>query len=214
MTRVEMTAVDGVRMLTARVLVVALAGMALAGMTSPSRADDITRAEGWFNKLTTYQAQFTQVASDGSNATGVFSLKRPYRSRFDYDDPLPLVLITSKTWLHVDEQDRREVTGYPLSETPLSLMLADPVRLRSPEVVTSSTAQDGVVYITIEQEDGEAAGKLVMEFSDQPFELRRWVITDANGITTSVLLSNPKKGLTLANKLFVPTDYPPDGPDN
>ena len=177
-------------------------------MTTPVKADEITRAEGWFNTLTTYQANFIQVASDGSNAAGVFSLKRPYRSRFDYDDPVPLVLITSKTWLHVDEEDRREVTSYPLSETPLSLMLADPVRLRSPDVATSSSSQDGVVYITIEQEEGEAAGKLIMEFSEQPFELRRWVVTDANGITTSILLSDPKKGLDLANKIFVPTDYP------
>ncbi|MCE2516900.1 MAG: outer membrane lipoprotein carrier protein LolA [Alphaproteobacteria bacterium] len=193
--------------------VLAGAGMAVVMVTS-AWADDISRAEGWFNKLTTYQAQFTQVASDGSNATGMFSLKRPYRSRFDYDDPLALVLITSKTWLHVDEADRREVTSYPLSETPLSLMLADPVRLRSPDVITTSASQDGVIYITIEQEDGEAAGKLVMEFTDQPFELRRWVVTDANGITTSVLLSNPVKGLDLANKLFVPTDYPNASPGN
>lgn len=186
------------------VIVVALAQ--LMGLR-PAQADSITEAENWFNNLTTYQAKFTQVSSDGSHATGVFSMRRPYRSRFEYDDPVPLVLITSKTWLHVDEEDRREVTSYPLSETPLGLLLDDPVRLRSPDFTTSSGVQDGILFIAIEQEDGEAAGKIVMEFTQDPIELRRWVITDANGITTSVFLTDPIKGKKLANKLFVPTEY-------
>jgi outer membrane lipoprotein-sorting protein len=171
-------------------------------------ANDITKAENWFNDLTTYRANFTQTSSDGSHATGVFSLKRPYRSRFDYDDPIKLVLITSKIWLHVDDEDRREVTSYPLSETPLGLILADPVRLTSPDISTSSEVRDGLVLITIEQEEGEAAGKIVMEFSQIPFALRRWVVTDATGVTTSVLLTNPQKGLELANRIFSPSDYP------
>lgn len=189
--------------------IIGFLGLFLAVLSaSPASSDDIRKAEQWFNRLTTYQANFTQVSSDGGTATGVFSLKRPYRSRFDYDDPVPLVLITTKTWLHVDEQDRREVTSYPVSETPLRLILSDPVRLRHGDVSTSSEVKDGLVLVTIEQSDGEAAGRITMEFSQDPFDLKRWVITDANGITTSILLTNPKKGLKLANKIFTATEYP------
>jgi len=173
----------------------------------PAMADSINNAEAWFNKLTTYQAKFIQVSSDGSHATGQFYLKRPHLSRFEYDGDIPLTLITPKSWLHVDEADRREVTSYPVSETPLALILGDPVRLRDADVETSSQVQDGIIIITLEKHSGEAAGKIVLEFTEKPFELRRWLITDANGITTSVLLSEPKKGISLAPKLFVPTDY-------
>ena len=174
----------------------------------PAMADRINTAEDWFNNLTTYQAKFIQVSSDGSHATGQFYLKRPYLSRFEYDGDIPLTLITTKTWLHVDEADRREVTSYPVSETPLALILGDPVRLRDANVETSSEIRDGVILITLEKHSGEAAGKIVLEFTEKPFELRRWLITDANGITTSVLLSEPKKGHALSAKLFKPTDYP------
>ena len=54
----------------------------------PAAADDIAKAEEWFNSLTTYQADFTQASSDGSHAKGKFSLRRPFRSRFDFDDPV------------------------------------------------------------------------------------------------------------------------------
>ena len=187
--------------------IIAIVALAQFFGLRPAMADSIDRAEAWFNKLTTYQAKFIQVSSDGSHATGRFYLKRPHLSRFEYDGDIPLTLITSKSWLHVDEADRLEVTSYPVSETPLSLILGDPVRLRDAGVETSTQTRDGVVLITLEKHSGEAAGKIVLEFSDKPFELRRWLITDANGITTSVLLSEPQKGMALSAKLFVPTDY-------
>ena len=188
---------------------------AISGIgATPSYADGITKAENWFNSLTTYQANFTQTSSDGSHAMGQFYLRRPHLSRFEYDDPVPLTLITSKLWLHVDEEDRREVTSYPVSETPLALILGDPVQLRGPDFATTSTSKDGILAVVIEKDDGEAAGKVVLEFTEQPFELRRWIITDANGITTAVFLTDPKQGHALARKLFVPSDYPETSSNN
>ena len=171
-------------------------------------ADDIAKAEQWFNSISTYQADFTQVSSDGSHAKGKFSLRRPYRSRFDFDDPIPITLITTKTWLHVDDAERREVQSYPVSETPLRAILAENINLRLPDAETTSSSKDGVITITMVQEDGEAAGRISLEFDEKPFQLRRWVVTDANGITTSVFLTNPIKGIDLPSKMFVPTDYP------
>ena len=174
----------------------------------PAAADDIAKAENWFNNISTYQADFTQVSSDGSHAKGKFSLRRPYRSRFDFDDPVPITLITTKVWLHVDDAERREVQSYPVSETPLRVILAEKINLRLPDVKTTTSNKDGVVTITMLQEDGEAAGRISLEFDEKPFQLRRWVVTDANGITTSVFLTNPIKGLDLPVKMFVPTNYP------
>ena len=176
-------------------------------LSPPVAAAPIDDAEKWFNKLTTLEARFVQVASDGSYAEGTFYLKRPYHSRFDYDDPITLKLITTKLWLHVDEEDRRVVTSYPVSETPLAAILNDPVSLRGDRFITHGESRDGITIITIDSPDGEAAGRLVLEFSEKPLELRRWVVTDANGITTSVLLNNVIKGHELPASLFVPESY-------
>ena len=176
-------------------------------LSRPVAAAPLDNAEKWFNEVTTLEARFVQVASDGSYAEGTFYLKRPYRSRFDYDDPIALKLITTKLWLHVDEEDRRVVTSYPVSETPLSAILNDPVSLRGDGFTTQAESRDGITIITIDSPDGEAAGRLVLEFSEKPLELRRWVVTDANGITTSVLLNNVIKGHELPASLFVPENY-------
>ena len=109
-------------------------------LSRPVAAAPLDNAEKWFNEVTTLEARFVQVASDGSYAEGTFYLKRPYRSRFDYDDPIALKLITTKLWLHVDEEDRRVVTSYPVSETPLSAILNDPVSLRGDGFTTQAKA--------------------------------------------------------------------------
>ena len=50
------------------------------GVRPASAADEVARAEAWFNSLDTLEARFTQVASDGSYAEGKFYLRRPHRS--------------------------------------------------------------------------------------------------------------------------------------
>ena len=181
---------------------------------SEAVANEIEKAEAWFNNLSSYKADFKQVSSDGSVATGKFFMRRPYRMRFEYADPIPLTLITSKNWLHVDEEDQKTVTSYPISETPLSLLLQEKVVLTSPEITTKTAESDGVISIALTKEGGEAAGRITLEFLAEPFELRRWVITDANGIVTNVYLSNAKKGVTILPELFVPTDYPNNANNN
>jgi outer membrane lipoprotein-sorting protein len=58
----------------------------------------------------------------------------------------------------------------------------------------------------MEKNTGEGAGRLLLEFDASTWQLRRWVIKDALGITTTVTLQNPVFGEKLANRLFgVPT---------
>ena len=70
--------------------IIAIVALAQVFGLRPAMADSIDRAEAWFNKLTTYQAKFIQVSSDGSHATGQFFLKRPHFSRFEYDGDIRL----------------------------------------------------------------------------------------------------------------------------
>ena len=88
------------------------------------------RAEAWFDGISTMKADFIQVASDGTTATGELHLRRPHRMKIIYDLDEPLILLTTPVWLHVDRPNDRHVTSYPISETPLSLILQEQVELR------------------------------------------------------------------------------------
>ena len=179
----------------------------LASMPSMAN-DDVTRAETWFNKIRTISADFVQVASDGTSAEGRLAFRRPSRMKITYGKGDELQLITSSIWLHVDRPDERLLTSYPISETPLSLILADKVSLRLDGYETRVLPSiAGIVRIEIGKDDGEGAGRLTLEFSEKPFQFRRWIILDAAGIETSVTLQNIVFDQPIANEAFKIPDY-------
>ena len=188
-------------------MVLLSAAMVLSGGMTASRADPITEAENWFNQITTMKARFIQVSDDGTYAEGDFSLRRPFRSRFDYDDPIKTVLITTKIWLHVDDPERQTVTSYPISETPLKILFDETVQLSYEGIITTAASQDGIVVVRMEKRTGSDAGVLELEFTEKPFVLRRWTITDSAGITTKVTFQNIEMGVDLPANLFVPSHY-------
>jgi outer membrane lipoprotein-sorting protein len=185
------------------------AGLALIVLMLPGlvRADVVGDAEDWFNKISTMQADFIQVASDGSTASGVIHLRRPHQMKIVYDLEEPLILLTTRIWIHVDRPNDRTLTSYPISETPLSLLLKKEVRLRSDAFTTSSNVENGIVRVLLAKETGEAAGELTLEFTEKPFVLRKWTIRDAADVTTTVTLQNMRFGHQYENKMFARPDY-------
>ena len=179
-------------------------------VSMPSMAnDDVLRAERWFNKIRTISADFVQVASDGTSAEGKLAFRRPSSMKITYGKGDALQLITSSFWLHVVRPDDRLLTSYPISETPLSLVLADKVSLRIDGYDTRVLPTiSGIVRVQIGKDDGEGAGRLTLEFSEKPFQFRRWIVLDAAGIETSVTLQNIVYDQPIANEVFRLPEYP------
>ena len=182
--------------------------VSIGGWPAAAALDSVARAEAWFNKVETISADFTQVASDGTSAEGELLFRRPSRMKITYGDGGDLQLITSKIWLHVDRPSEKLLTSYPLSETPLSLILAPKVLLRldgyETRVIPSSP---GIVQIMIARDEGEGAGELTLEFSEKPFQFRRWTVVDAVGVETSVTLQNLVFDKPIPNAAFALPDY-------
>ncbi|MBU74090.1 MAG: hypothetical protein CMM73_00040 [Rhodospirillaceae bacterium] len=186
----------------------ALVGMTVMVMAAGTvRADVVDDAESWFNDISTMKANFIQVASDGSSASGEIHLRRPYQMKIIYDLEEPLILQTTRIWLHVDRPEEQTLTSYPISETPLSLLLKKQVQLRSDNFSTRTRTANGVISILLSKETGEAAGELTLEFTEKPFELRKWTIRDAADISTTVTLQNMRFGHSYENKFFAAPDY-------
>lgn len=172
------------------------------------RADVIQQAENWFANVTTMHSNFTQIASDGSAAEGKIVMRRPSRMKITYDSTPALNLITTPVWLHVVQPDENRVTSYPISETPLSLILSDPVSLRPTGYKTIvSERAGGIAQIIIHRDNGEGAGRLTLEFTVRPFQLRRWIVDDVAGVQTSVTLQNMVFGVSVDNAEFSLPNY-------
>ena len=202
------------RALAALLLAVLAALPAAAVVRDPATAsaEDLARIEGYLNSLRTLRADFLQIGPDGATATGTFYYDRPDRMRLDYDPPSELLIIAND-WKLVYQDRRLEQTSQLFtSQTPLGFLLDDEIRLRDGEVtVTSLERRGGEVQVTLVQTDEPAEGSITLAFAEQPFELRRWTIVDAQGYATHIVLEDIETGVPLDEELFIyrdPRFYP------
>lgn len=180
------------------------------GLQQIALAGPVDRAEAAIQAIDTLQADFVQIASDGSSASGKIYLRRPFQMRIDYDGTTPISLLATRVWLHIDDPFEKMVTSYPISETPLSLLLQKDVKLRGDDFTTSVNEAGGVTQITLDRETGDAAGTLTLEFETSSYRIRRWIIEDSVGVSTAVTIQNEIYGVTLDNRLFAVPNYESD----
>ena len=171
---------------------------------------DLLRIEKALNSLTTMKGRFLQVASSGNYAEGDIYLSRPGRMRLDYDDPNPMLIIADGQFLIYHDRQTKNVTHMFISMTPASFLLSENIRFNSNDIiVTGFKRSPGVFEVSIVQADDPLEGSLTMVFSDKPMELRKWTITDSEGIQTSVSLLGPQYGHHLNPRLFIYEGQPP-----
>ena len=101
-----------------------------------AQAVDVSAINTYLVALRNAQGRFRQTNPNGSVQTGAFYLAKPGRIRFEYDQPKGAMVIADGTNVGVfDPKSNRNPTRYPLSRTPLSLLLRENLSLREPGMV-------------------------------------------------------------------------------
>ena len=163
--------------------------------------DDINKAENWLNNIASMTADFIQVSSDGGAAEGKIYIKKNHGFRFEYLPPSPLLIVGRGNWVIVQDLIEKTSNNYPLYQTPFSRFLSDNVSLRPEGFNTESTIKNGILAIKIIS-DEKNSGFLQLDFSTDPFQLRRWVIIDQLGTKIVVTLQNHKYNIDLPASTF------------
>ena len=164
---------------------------------------DIIRIETHLNSSKTVRARFLQLSSDGSYGEGMVHIQRPGKMRLEYDPPNPTLVIADGLNLFYIDQELNQATPMLLYFTPAELILRERISFSGKEVlVTGFRRSPGVLRISIVRTEDPQEAQIMLVFSDSPLGLRKWVITDAQGIKTTVSLLGPEFGVKLDSKLF------------
>lgn len=182
-----------------------LAPAAVFALALPAAAEKIPLGQlsQYLNQLTTAETDFTQVNSDGSISTGKLFIKRPGRVRFEYAPPDPNLVMAGGGQVAIfDSKSNQPPEQYPLSRTPLSLILAENVNLGQARMVVGHSEDGTSTRVRAQDPQHPEYGTIEMVFTANPVELRQWVITDDAGGQTTVILGELKKGGDLPASLF------------
>ncbi|MBF9032918.1 outer membrane lipoprotein carrier protein LolA [Rhodobacterales bacterium HKCCE2091] len=181
------------------------AAVVLAALPAAAQnAIPLNALSNYINGISTAEGSFTQVNSDGTVSTGRIYMHRPGRVRFEYDgaDSDLLVLAGAGTVAIFDGRGSGGPEQYPLSETPLSLILDRNVNLARSGMVIAHDGDGTTTRVVAQDPDRPEIGQIALLFTDDPVELRQWVITDGSGQETTVILGGLETGMRLPASLF------------
>ncbi|MBY6263925.1 outer membrane lipoprotein carrier protein LolA [Azospirillum sp. 412522] len=162
----------------------------------------VAKVEEYLNGITVLQSKFLQVAPNGRQATGTFSLWRPGRMRLEYDRPLKDFIVADGSFVFYWDGEMRQQSSAPIGSTLADFILRKNIRLSGDVTVTDVFQAPGVIEVSLLETKDPGKGTLTLVFEDRPFQLRKWRVLDAQGLTTEVALLNPRTDVTFDREMF------------
>ena len=162
----------------------------------------VDRAGAYLEALGQAKGRFVQTDPRGSQTRGDLYLQRPGKMRFEYDPPQGLLVVSDGYNVSVADSRLKTFEKYPLGATPLALLLARHVSLDKGVVIDQvSRSADGFA-ITAHDGRKQAEGHIRLVFSNAPLTLRSWTVTDAQGQSTRIDITELRTISGLSARLF------------
>lgn len=162
----------------------------------------VAKVEEYLNGIVNLQSKFLQVAPNGRQATGTFYLSRPGKMRLEYDRPLKDFIVADGSFVFYWDGEMRQQSSAPIGSTLADFILRKTIRLSGDVTVTEVFQAPGVIEVSLLETKDPGKGTLTLVFEDRPFQLRKWRVLDAQGLTTEVALLNPRTDVTFDRDMF------------
>jgi outer membrane lipoprotein-sorting protein len=184
-----------------------LAGLAAASLVptigAAQTADGVAaqKIADHFSSVKTMMGEFVQFGPRGEQTGGKFFIERPGKLRFNFEDPSPVRVIADGDNVAIGNMKLKTWDLYPLSKTPLSLLLATKIDLTN-QMVRDVKQEPDLTTIVLGNKSVFGDSTITMMFDSKTFDLRQWTITDAQNKDTSVMVYNVREGVSLDEKVF------------
>ncbi len=176
---------------------VALPEIAMAA-ADPSAAQKIA---DHFSSVKTMMGEFVQFGPRGEQTGGKFFIQRPGKLRFNYDKPSPMRVIADGKNVVIGNVKLKTWDLYPLSKTPLSLLLSEKIDLGN-KLVRDVKEEADLTTIVLGDKTIFGDSTITLMFDPKTFDLRQWTITDVQAKDTSVMIFNVQNGVQLDPSVF------------
>jgi outer membrane lipoprotein-sorting protein len=169
---------------------------------SAEQVESVNKISAYMNSFVTLQGEFTQISPLGNISKGVMFISKPGKLRFEYAPPNPFLLVSDGKWVTLKNRAKEKGDQFPLSATPLRLVVSQKIDLLREANVLAFEQADGITSVVLEDRKGSLGGKIVLIFDESQNKLQQWIIIDGKGRKTTVSLANLESGMKIDPKLF------------
>ncbi len=194
------------RRLISGFLAIGLASAVASSVFAAPKFQEAQKIADHFASIKTMTGEFVQFGPRGEQTGGKFFIERPGKIRFNYEDPSPMRVIADGRSVIIGNRKLNTWQLYPLSKTPLALLLSETIDLNG-KMVRNVKEDPDLTTIVLGDKSIFGDSTITMMFDPASFDLRQWTITDAQGKDTSVMIFNVKTGVGFDNNVFeIPYD--------
>lgn len=154
-----------------------------------------------FSAVDTMTGEFVQFGPNGEQTGGKFFIDRPGKLRFNYQEPSPIRVISDGKAVAIGNSKLETWDLYPLSSTPLKLLLSERIDL-SEKMVRSVNEEPDLTTIVLGDRSVFGTSTISMMFDPETYDLKQWTIRDAQGKDTSVMIYNVQTGVRFDDSVF------------
>lgn len=176
----------------------AMAALPFPGMAATDAAQQIA---DHFSGVKTMTGEFVQFGPRGEQTGGKFFIERPGKLRFNYEKPSPMRVISDGKNVVIGNSKLKTWDIYPLSKTPLSMLLADRIDLGN-QLVRDVKEEADLTTIVLGDRTIFGESTITLMFDPKTYDLRQWTITDMQKKDTSVMIFNVQSGVQFDPTVF------------
>ena len=171
---------------------------------------DLDRAVAALRGISTLRADFVQTDRSGQSVSGVLTLKRPGKIRFQYEKSVPMLIVGDGKALTLIDYEVNQVQRWPIRNSPLGALL-DPSRDVSRYGKVIPTGNPSVVSVEVRDAKHPEYGIITLVFVENAaapggMELASWVALDSQNKRTTIRLTNQRYGMSVADSTFTYRD--------
>ena len=111
-------------------VIATIAALSVAAVPAPAVAQasgDLAAVQKHLQSVETMTASFSQADRNGKVLTGVLTLKKPGKLRFQYEKGVPILIVAEGGALTFIDYSVKQVQRWPIKNSPLGVLL-DPTR--------------------------------------------------------------------------------------
>jgi len=174
-----------------------------------SSVEALGLVQNYMKTVRSLKADFIQLAPGGNQSNGTLYLARPGKIRFDYAGDVPFLVVSDGEVINFVDYEIGQVTKVPVSDTPLRALFGDTfdVTGMGAHIEQLDIGDQRFISLTATMPNQPEAGEITVYFerSDSApsgLILRRWLVLDAQGQQTAVLISGNQTNVELASSLW------------
>jgi outer membrane lipoprotein-sorting protein len=180
--------------------------LTLPAAPATAQTDRLDQAVAALRGISTMRANFTQTDRNGQRVSGVLTLKRPGKIRFEYEKGVNMLIVSNGSSLTLVDYDVKQVERWPIKDSPLGAIL-DPNRDVKRYGKLQPTSNPDVISVEVRDSRHPEYGVITLVFARNGgapggWQLSSWVALDSQNARTTVRLSNQQYGVSVPDSAF------------